>query len=144
MRMLINPLNMLRGRQIQTLIRLGHQVAHEHPHRLRRSQRLRNPFHQKVRNKTGKKRTRTNGNQVSGLNSLQRLRQRLGIRRIEHQFHNALAARGDISFPAHQRTIVHASGERHVGVGCRVDMTARGQDLGRQLDSLGKVPCNFD
>ena len=66
-------------------------------------------------------------------------RQGRGIGRIEREFDNAAVAGGDVGFAADKGAVVHLGDQGGVDRGGRVDAAARGENLGGQLDGLGKV-----
>ena len=63
--------------------------------------------------------------------------------RIELQLHNALLAGGDFGFSANKRAVFHVSHERGVCCGGGIDASARGENLRRQLNGVGKVAGNL-
>src|ERR1700722_5145037 len=139
LRVAIERANMVGGGQPEALVGLGHQVAYVDPGSWRFDNRLRDATHQQVRNQAGKKRSRTDGDQVSVGNCLQGLRHGSDVGWDEKQFPNASLAGSDVGFSANAGAVFHERFEFNVRRCCRIDVAAGEKNVGRETNGFGKV-----
>src|ERR1035441_906143 len=99
-RVLVDALDVVGGREAKALVGLGHEIADEDSPAAGVGEGRWNAFDQEIGDEGSVERARSNGDEVGAFNGLQRLRERSGVRGVEGEFHNAAMAGGDVGFAA--------------------------------------------
>lgn len=131
--------DVLAGGEAEAFVSLGHQVADVDSGGEGGGKCLGDAADQHVGNQRGVEGAGAQGDEVSVGNGFERFGERGGVGGGEHELDNAAAGGGDAGFSVDDGAVVHEGGDGHVGVGCRVDAAAGGEDLGRHLYGLGEV-----
>jgi len=131
--------DVLAGGEAEAFVSLGHEVAHVDAGSAGGGKCLGDAADEHVGDQRGVEGAWAKGDEIGVGDGLERFGERGGVGGGEHELDNAAAGGGDAGFSVDDGAVVHEGGDGHVGVGCRVDAAAGGEDLGRHLYGLGEV-----